>query len=172
MCGIAGFADALTRDDAHAPERLDADARLVRRMCDVIRHRGPDDEGSTWSRASRSGMRRLSIIDLVDRPPADRQRGRRRAGSSSTARSTTSASCARELERARPPLRAPHRHRGDRPRVRGVGPTVSSRGCAGCSRSRSGTAGPRTLLLARDRAGHQAAVLRRARAAASSSAPS
>ena len=40
------------------------------------------------------GMRRLSIIDLAGGPAADPQRGRHRSGWSSTARSTTTASCA------------------------------------------------------------------------------
>jgi asparagine synthase (glutamine-hydrolysing) len=65
MCGIAGFADALTRGEAAAPERVDADTRLVRRMCDVIRHRGPDDEGVRVEPGVGLGMRRLSIIDLA-----------------------------------------------------------------------------------------------------------
>ena len=62
------------------PERLDADTRLVRAMCSVIRHRGPDDEGVRVEPGVGLGMRRLSIIDLADGPPADRQRGRRGAG--------------------------------------------------------------------------------------------
>jgi len=54
MCGIAGF---LLRDGkAH-----DAD---VRAMCDLIRHRGPDDEGIYTDGNCGIGMRRLSIIDL------------------------------------------------------------------------------------------------------------
>jgi asparagine synthase (glutamine-hydrolysing) len=61
MCGITGFVDGpfaaepLTRDDGTA---------LLRRMCDVIRHRGPDDEGSWVTDGVALGMRRLSIIDL------------------------------------------------------------------------------------------------------------
>src|SRR5207245_1035685 len=37
---------------------------LVDRMCDVIRHRGPDDEGVWVEQGVALGMRRLSIIDL------------------------------------------------------------------------------------------------------------
>ncbi len=63
MCGIAGFADAEWNDFA-AASRGDADAALVHRMCDVIRHRGPDDEGIHVEPGVGLGMRRLSIIDL------------------------------------------------------------------------------------------------------------
>jgi asparagine synthase (glutamine-hydrolysing) len=65
MCGIAGFADGLTRDGEGTPERLEADTRLVRGMCSVIRHRGPDDEGVRAEPGVGLGMRRLSIIDLA-----------------------------------------------------------------------------------------------------------
>ena len=43
MCGIAGFVDS----DRHAAgsARVDTEFNLVHRMCEVIRHRGPDDEG-------------------------------------------------------------------------------------------------------------------------------
>jgi asparagine synthase (glutamine-hydrolysing) len=58
MCGIAGFADGLV-----ATTREGDDA-LVRAMCGVIRHRGPDDEGVHVEAGAGLGMRRLSIIDL------------------------------------------------------------------------------------------------------------
>ena len=54
MCGIAGF---LLRDG-------EAKAADVRAMTDVIRHRGPDDEGIYADGPCGIGMRRLSIIDL------------------------------------------------------------------------------------------------------------
>ena len=57
MCGIAGFVDS-----SHA-QTPDADA-VVRTMCSVIRHRGPDDEGVHTEPGVGLGMRRLSIIDL------------------------------------------------------------------------------------------------------------
>jgi asparagine synthase (glutamine-hydrolysing) len=61
MCGIAGFiADYDGFSAPRADERLD----LVRRMCDAIRHRGPDDEGFFIDDDAALGMRRLSIIDL------------------------------------------------------------------------------------------------------------
>src|SRR6266849_6817588 len=58
MCGIAGFIDVeRNRDNAE---------RLIDRMCQVIRHRGPDDQG-VWvgDDGAALGMRRLSIIDLA-----------------------------------------------------------------------------------------------------------
>lgn len=54
MCGIAGF---LLRTGQ-------AQAASVRAMTDVIRHRGPDDEGIYTDGPCGIGMRRLSIIDL------------------------------------------------------------------------------------------------------------
>lgn len=54
MCGIAGF--YLREGKANVP--------AVRAMCDVIRHRGPDDEGYHVDGGCGIGMRRLSIIDL------------------------------------------------------------------------------------------------------------
>jgi asparagine synthase (glutamine-hydrolysing) len=54
MCGIAGYC---LKDG-------NADAASVRAMCDVIRHRGPDDAGYFTNGPAALGMRRLSIIDL------------------------------------------------------------------------------------------------------------
>jgi len=66
MCGIAGFVDAARFEtDTAVPARLDAEFGLVHRMCDVIRHRGPDDEGIHVEAGVGLGMRRLSIIDLA-----------------------------------------------------------------------------------------------------------
>jgi asparagine synthase (glutamine-hydrolysing) len=61
MCGIAGFVETA---DSTAPFTLDESRSLVHRMCDVIRHRGPDDEGVWVNEGVALGMRRLSIIDL------------------------------------------------------------------------------------------------------------
>ena len=60
MCGIAGFADVA----APGSRTLDADRTRIKAMCDVIRHRGPDDEGFHVEPGVALGMRRLSIIDL------------------------------------------------------------------------------------------------------------
>jgi asparagine synthase (glutamine-hydrolysing) len=56
MCGIAGFID-LRRDG-----RIDQD--VLRRMTDVIVHRGPDRGGFFVEESVALGFRRLSIIDL------------------------------------------------------------------------------------------------------------
>jgi asparagine synthase (glutamine-hydrolysing) len=58
MCGIAGFWRA-TRSLEHPDE-------ILRRMGDVLRHRGPDDAGHFHDPASGIGLtfRRLSILDL------------------------------------------------------------------------------------------------------------
>ena len=61
MCGIAGFVESSSVD---APFSLEAAQDLVHRMCTVIRHRGPDDEGMLVEEGAGLGMRRLSIIDL------------------------------------------------------------------------------------------------------------
>ena len=55
MCGIAGY---FSRDNQ-------ARQAVVQAMCDVIRHRGPDDEGFHVEGPCAIGMRRLSIIDLA-----------------------------------------------------------------------------------------------------------
>ena len=54
MCGIAGTAGPGSVADAE-----------VQRMCDAIRHRGPDDWGTFVEGGIGLGMRRLSIIDLA-----------------------------------------------------------------------------------------------------------
>src|SRR3954453_22735815 len=63
MCGIAGFVDSQRLGPSN-PARLEAEFNLVHRMCEVIRHRGPDDEGIHVEPGIGLGMRRLSIIDL------------------------------------------------------------------------------------------------------------
>ena len=57
MCGIAGIVDS--RPGARMEEAT------IRRMCDRIVHRGPDDEGIFVKGGTGLGMRRLSIIDLA-----------------------------------------------------------------------------------------------------------
>src|SRR5262245_38113814 len=61
MCGIAGFVESADTRSPFAPDESHA---LIHRMCGVIRHRGPDDEGVFVDEGVALGMRRLSIIDL------------------------------------------------------------------------------------------------------------
>jgi asparagine synthase (glutamine-hydrolysing) len=61
MCGIAGFVGTGTPGADEAAGR----AALVDRMCRVIAHRGPDDQGTEVVGRAALGMRRLSIIDLA-----------------------------------------------------------------------------------------------------------
>ena len=57
MCGIAGVVNNESGNEV-SPE-------IVRAMCDVIRHRGPDEDGFYIEGNVGLGMRRLNIIDLV-----------------------------------------------------------------------------------------------------------
>ncbi len=54
MCGIVGRVGSGTVSEAE-----------IVRMCDAIRHRGPDDWGTFTDGGTGLGMRRLSIIDLA-----------------------------------------------------------------------------------------------------------
>ena len=56
MCGIAG--------KVHADRQRPVSEALVRRMCDAMSYRGPDDEGVHVETPAGIGMRRLKIIDL------------------------------------------------------------------------------------------------------------
>ncbi len=56
MCGIAGI--------IHADPSHPVSPQAIRKMCDAIVHRGPDDFGSHVEGHVGIGMRRLSIIDL------------------------------------------------------------------------------------------------------------
>ena len=56
MCGITGI---LYQSSGSV------DGAELKRMCDVMRHRGPDDEGTYLAGPVGIGMRRLSIIDLA-----------------------------------------------------------------------------------------------------------
>jgi asparagine synthase (glutamine-hydrolysing) len=59
MCGIAGIVEPAATMSAIEQREL------IQRMCDVITHRGPDDEGFYVDGRVALGMRRLSIIDLA-----------------------------------------------------------------------------------------------------------
>lgn len=53
MCGICGFTGANSGDEA-----------ILKAMCDVMAHRGPDGEGRYLAEGIALGHRRLSLIDL------------------------------------------------------------------------------------------------------------
>ena len=57
MCGICGV--------VHSQADRLIDEGILRQMNEVIRHRGPDDDGYFINSQAGLGMRRLSIIDLV-----------------------------------------------------------------------------------------------------------
>ena len=54
MCGIVGILNF----------NSGVDEKLIKKMADSIRHRGPDDEGYFFDKNIGLGHRRLSIIDL------------------------------------------------------------------------------------------------------------
>jgi asparagine synthase (glutamine-hydrolysing) len=56
MCGICGV---FLHENG-----FEMDASILKRMCDTITHRGPDDEGFYYNEQVFLGNRRLSIIDL------------------------------------------------------------------------------------------------------------
>ena len=58
MCGIAGF---IEKDRDTSPQEREI---LLDKMCKIITHRGPDEQGLTVEGRAALGMRRLSIIDL------------------------------------------------------------------------------------------------------------
>ena len=62
MCGIAGFIDLWDSREARDQQER---AAILDRMCRIIQHRGPDDQGVTVKPGVALGMRRLAIIDLV-----------------------------------------------------------------------------------------------------------
>ena len=132
MCGIAGVVRQSTARSSRT---------RLRRLSDALAHRGPDGAG-VWRSAGgdvAAGPHVGSRSSIPVRPARSRWR-RPTAGtaSCSTARSTTTASCAG---------RSKHAASGSRPAAtpkcccgcsRATAPR-RSRGCAGCSRSRGGT---------------------------------
>ena len=121
-------------------------------MTGAIAHRGPDDEQIHIEPGVALGARRLSIVDLVGRPPADLQRGRLDLGHPER----------RDLRVSRAPAGARWRaairwRRGATPSCGSTCTRTSARGCsprpAASSPSRSGTARRGRLILGRDRVG-------------------
>src|SRR5271168_855593 len=58
MCGIAGIIDF--------SGALEPDRSSVRRMTEALRHRGPDEDGYLFAPGVGFGLRRLSIVGLLD----------------------------------------------------------------------------------------------------------
>ena len=57
MCGVTGIFDIRGRGDV--------DRSLLRRMTDILAHRGPDGDGFHYAPGLGLGHRRLAIVDLV-----------------------------------------------------------------------------------------------------------
>lgn len=75
MCGICGFTRASGRD-----------LPILKSMCDVMAHRGPDGEGQYIDEGIALGHRRLSLIDIArGGQPLVRSSGNRRAAVTSPA---------------------------------------------------------------------------------------
>ena len=85
-------------------------------MLDTIVHRGPDGAGRLDRPGVALGMRRLAIIDLAggDQPIYNEDGS---VGVVFNGEIYNFRELRAELERARPPLRHPLRHRGARPRL-------------------------------------------------------
>ena len=64
MCGFAGYINNYATFDK---------MEVIKAMADRIVHRGPDDAHYYVDDGISLGFRRLSIIDLEGRPPADSQ---------------------------------------------------------------------------------------------------
>ena len=125
MCGIAG---TLSFD----PAAFRVTDDLVTRMRDTIAHRGPDG-AATWVAAD--GRDRARLPAARDHRPlrggdaADAERGRRPSGIVFNGEIYNHAEIRPRARAARPRLpHRPLRHRGDRPRLRGVG---HRRACTG-----------------------------------------
>ena len=131
MCGFAGI--------VHFDPRQHVEVDRLRRMRDVLSHRGPDGSGLFVDGFAGLSHRRLAIVDVStagEQPMT--QRGRQRRGLPSTAKSTTTRCCV-----------PASRRRGHRYRSRCDTETIihrtrktaiaSSRSCTACLPSRSGT---------------------------------
>ena len=125
---------------------------LLKSMCDVIRHRGPDDDGFFLKDGVSLGMRRLSIIDLAggaqpisgeDGSVSDRfqRRDLQLPGAQTRAR------------KARPHLQNPFRHRNNRSRLRGVWAGLRETPARHVCLRDLGRQETRSVYIARDRVG-------------------
>ena len=145
MCGIAGVLD---RSGAPVP------LEVLRRMGDVIAHRGPDDEGAVRRRARSGSPTGGSRSSTSRRPGTCRWRASAaRSSSPTTARSTTSASCGRSSRRSGTGSARTPTPRSCSTAYERVGRGVRRALQRHVRASRSGTATARELFLARDRFG-------------------
>ena len=145
MCGIAGRFNFRSGAPV-SPE-------VVRDMCTLLAHRGPDGDG-VWtrrrrrSRPSPAGDHRSHR----GRPAADDHRGRR-FWITFNGEIYNFLELRRQFESRRPPVPLEQRHRGDPRGVPRVGRRRASSICAACSRFAIWDSRDRTLFLARDRLG-------------------
>ena len=144
MCGICGLA---SRD----PLALPLERHRLAAMCDIMAHRGPDDDGQLIEPGVALGMRRLSILDLETgaQPIANEDETiwtvlngeiYNYQGAETTALGSASSLHAQRLPRR------------SFTSTRSTVPSLSSI-CAGCSASRCWDRLRRRLVLARDRMG-------------------
>ena len=150
MCGITGWANL----DARTPPPEGA-KELLHSMCERMIHRGPDSKGLFVSTGVALGMRRLAIIDLVtgEQPVSTKTRV---SPSSSTAKSTTTANCAHDLEKRGHSFRSASDTEVSAASLRRVrrrdGPASQRHVCV-CSVGRASDAGcsSRAIVLAKSR---------------------
>ena len=143
MCGVCGVVMTQSRCVEEA---------TLRAMCRTISHRGPDDEGVFLDGSVGLGIRRLSIIDPDGRTTSRFETKTGPSCSSSTARSTTSRSCARSSQACGHDSRLAPTRRWSSTATRSAA-TTSSADCAGCLRSRSGTRAAKSCSWPCDRFG-------------------
>ncbi len=132
MCGIAGF--VALRDGAAAAGARGRSRRWSARCATA----GPTSSGSTATRRAGARPRAALHHRPGHRAAAALQRGRHALGRLQR-RDLQLRRAARRARRARPPLPHPQRHRGHRPRLRGLGRAAPSSASTASSRSRSGT---------------------------------
>ena len=147
MCGIVGIVES----DLNRPVLPEDLARMVR----MLHHRGPDEEGSVTLAGVGLGMRRLSIVDLAGgQQPFSNETDDIQLVANGEIYNFPAAS--RRARGARPHVPQPLRHRGPRPRLRGVGrrfPAAPARDvrAGAVGRRARGRCSPRAIARARSR---------------------